>query len=288
MVHVQDHHFGRAPRLAARFDHARERIESLHERQRTGSPPAARENGIFLAQRRQVRPRPRAPLEQHAFGLRQIQNGLQRIAHRDDEARRALRPRHALFQLGDAVLAAIVDPAVAAPFLHAHVEPHRRVETRLLRQHQVRQVVAERFPVHLRLEIPVLLAPLGDGIHHPLHQLGGAGLPLRRPEFAVEVLAGDDVGGRLRPVHRNFHVALLEDHRTLVVSDQSRAGFPLHIVVGCLARFQPGGKIAREGYSRPVLRLRIGVLWFHLRTHTNCILCHCKSLRGSRSKRATP
>ncbi len=92
MIRVQDHHLRRAPRLAAALDHACECVEALHEAQRSGGLPAARKQPVFLAQRRKIRARPAAPFEQHAFGLRQIQNPFERIAHRIDEARRALRP----------------------------------------------------------------------------------------------------------------------------------------------------------------------------------------------------
>ncbi len=93
VIDIEDHHLGRAPRLAAGFDHARERIEALHEGERSAGPPAAGENRVFFAQRRKVRARARAPLEQHAFGLRQVENRFERILHRNDEAGRALRLR---------------------------------------------------------------------------------------------------------------------------------------------------------------------------------------------------
>ena len=63
-------------------------------------------------------------------------------------------------------------------------------------------------------------------------------LALRRAQLAVEVLAGDDVGGGLRPVGRHFHVALLEDHRAFVVADGGGARLPGDLVVGGLAGLQ--------------------------------------------------
>jgi hypothetical protein len=94
-------------------------------------------------------------------------------------------------------------------------------------------------PSFIGLEVAVLLAPVGDGVHHALHQLRHAGFALGRPQLAVEILAGDDVGGGLRPVHGHFHVALLEDDRAFVVADGGGAGFPLDLVVRGLAGFEP-------------------------------------------------
>ena len=67
-----------------------------------------------------------------------------------------------------------------------------------------------------------------------------AAFALGRAQLAVEVLAGDDVGGRLGPVGRDFDVALLEDHRALVVADGGGARLPLHFVIGRLARLPAG------------------------------------------------
>ena len=81
-------------------------------------------------------------------------------------------------------------------------------------------------------------------------QLGDAGLALRRAELAVEVLAGDDVGGGLRPVDGHFDIALLEDDGAFVVADGGGAGLPLDFVVGGFAGFEPRRKVTREGNPR--------------------------------------
>ena len=60
------------------------------KRQRTGGAAAAGEDGVLFAQRGEVRARARAPLEQHALGLGQVEDGFERILHRIDEAGRAL------------------------------------------------------------------------------------------------------------------------------------------------------------------------------------------------------
>ena len=101
------------------------------------------------------------------------------------------------------------------------------------------QIEAEVLAVFIGLEIAVLLAPLGDGVHHALHKLRNTGLALGRPEFAMEILGGDDVGGGLRPVDGRLHIALLEDDVALIVADGGGAGFPLDLVVRGLAGFEP-------------------------------------------------
>src|ERR1022692_3688939 len=128
-------------------------------------PPAPRQNGVFFPQRREVGSGAGTPLEQHAFRLRQVQDGFQRVLHADDEAGRALRPRHA-FQFGHPPLLLVVDPAVAPRLLDAHVEPHRGIEAGLLGEHQVGQFHAEIFTILRALEVPVLLAPVRDRVHH--------------------------------------------------------------------------------------------------------------------------
>ena len=102
---------------------------------------------VLFANRGQIGARSRAPLEQHPLGLRQIENRFERIADGIDEARRALRVVLTRQELLSYLLGFVEIKAVAARFRHAHVEPHRRIEARLLRQHQVRQLEAEILPV---------------------------------------------------------------------------------------------------------------------------------------------
>ncbi len=258
--------------LPPHLDHAGEGVEALHEGERTGGAAAAGQHGILLPQGREIGARARSPFEQHAFGLGEVENGFERIPDGDDEAGGALRPQHAGFELGDAIGLLVVDPAVAARFLDPHIEPDRRVEAGLLGEHQVGEFGAEIFTVGIGLEIAVLLAPIGDSVHHALDQLGHAGLAVRRPELAVKVLAGDDIGGGLRPVHGHFDIALLEDDGALVVADGSGAGLPLNLIVGGFARFEPGGEKAREG--NPALALVVVLVFnnsiFALRSTDNC------------------
>ena len=57
VVDIQDHHLGRAPRLAARLDHARKRVKAFHEGKGTGGHPAARQRFVGGAERGEVRTR---------------------------------------------------------------------------------------------------------------------------------------------------------------------------------------------------------------------------------------
>ena len=92
----------------------------------------------------------------------------------------------------------------------AHVEPHRRIEGHFLGQHQVRQFVGN-FAASSGCGSSRPPCPSRDGVDHARDQLAHAGLALRRADLAMEILAGDDVGGGLRPVDRDFDVPLLED-----------------------------------------------------------------------------
>ena len=243
VVRVEDHHLGGPARLAAGLDDAREGVEALHETQRPAGPAAAPQQTVFLAQRRQIRARPRAPLEQHALGFGEVEDRLQRVLYRVDEARRALRAMQRPVHLTDRFRGLVVVPTIAAVlFLHAHVEPHRRVEARLLVQRQVGQLGTEVFGIVERGEIAVVDAPLRDRVHDPMNDLRDAAFPLRRSHASMKILAGDDVGGRLRPVGRDLNVLLFKDEGPFVVADRSRAPLPAQFVVGRA----PGGEFGRK------------------------------------------
>ena len=79
MVGVQNDHLRGSSRFSSRLDDARERIEALHEAQRAGSSAASPQVRIFFAYGREVRARTRSPLEEHAFGLGQIEDRLERV-----------------------------------------------------------------------------------------------------------------------------------------------------------------------------------------------------------------
>ena len=113
VIHIEDHHLGRAAGLAAGFDHARKGVEALHERKRAGRTSASGKNRVFLAQGREIGTGARAPLEQHAFGLGKVKNRFQGIFYRHDEAGRTLRFRF-IGELLDTVPVGFIKPAVAA------------------------------------------------------------------------------------------------------------------------------------------------------------------------------
>ena len=65
-----------------------------------------------------------------------------------------------------------------------------------------------------------------------MDELLDAVLTLVGTDFAVEVLAADDVGRQLAPGGRHFAVVLLEQHFTILALDRRGAGLPL----GCIKR----------------------------------------------------
>ena len=81
----------------------------------------------------------------------------------------------------------------------ADVEPHRRVERRLLGDEQVLELGVEGLGLGVVDEVAALEAPLGDGVGDPVDDLAQRRLPLGGARRAPEVLLGDDVGGVHRP-----------------------------------------------------------------------------------------
>src|SRR5229473_831275 len=91
MVNVENDHLGSASRLAARLDDAGKSVETFHKAEWTAGGAAAAQTFGRGTQGRKIRSRPRSPLEEHAFSLRQGQDGIERVFHRVNEARRTLR-----------------------------------------------------------------------------------------------------------------------------------------------------------------------------------------------------
>src|SRR3982074_2365876 len=142
-----------------------------------------------------------AELEQHAFGLDQLEDRLHRVLNRVDEARRAL--------LGAAG--------------HADVEPHRAVARGVLGDQQEPQLLGPVLGVLVGGEVGALEAPLLQRLDHAVDELTDTGLTLWRAGPAAEVLLRDDVDGQLRPGAGNFDGLLLEDDLTLLACDGRRA-----------------------------------------------------------------
>src|SRR5687767_3957773 len=207
MVGVEDDHLRRASRLAARLDDPRERVEALHERDRTGRGAAAGEQLRGRPDVRQVRPGAGPVLEQHPLGLRETENRVHRVLHGIDEARRALRM-----------------------LLEADVEPDGAVERRLLIDEQVLEVVRERLQIVVAREVLLFGRPRGDGVDDAADQLLDGPLTLRRADGAAEILGDDDVRGLLRPEARDLDVALLENNGPLLVADDGGPDVPFDLV----------------------------------------------------------
>ena len=157
MIHVENHHLGRAARLAAALDYAGKRIESAHEAHRTRRDPAARKRFAAAAKRREVCACSRTPLEEHSFRSCQAHDGFHVVLNGIDEACGALR-------LG----------------LHADVEPYGRIERHLLFDEKVRKIIAEIVARFSGCKVAALLAPVHDRIHHPANQLPHRRLTLGR------------------------------------------------------------------------------------------------------------
>ena len=113
----------------------------------------------------------------------------------------------------------------------ADVEPHRRIECRLLLQQQVSKLVMEDGRVIVAAEVSTLDAPVANGFGDAGHQLAHAGLALGRVERAVQIFAGDNVGRRHRPVLGDLDVFLLEDDAAVRVGDLRQTQLPLELVV---------------------------------------------------------
>ena len=147
----------------------------LHERQRTAGGAAAGELFHGAAKRRQIGARARTPLEQHAFGLGQRQNGFHRVLDGIDEAGRTLRGLVAGRAEFDAPELRIPVPVggigVRLQPVAADVEPHRRIKGRILVQQQVNELVVEHGGIFGRAEVSAADSPIADGFGDAADQL---------------------------------------------------------------------------------------------------------------------
>ncbi len=205
MIGVEDHHLGRPPRLAARLDHSREGVVALHERHRSGCGAAAVQDFFRGTERREVRAGAGAVLEQHAFGLGQVEDRFHGVLDRVDEAGRAL-----------------------GIFFHAEVEPHGAVEGGVLMEEEIGQFVREGVPVLGRGEVYLPFAPSGEGFHDPGDELPHAVLALRGAHHAAEILGNHYVDGQLRPGCGTLDALLLEHHLAAFAGDERVEWLPFH------------------------------------------------------------
>jgi hypothetical protein len=81
-------------------------------------------------------------------------------------------------------------------------------------------------------EVALRHAPVADRFGDAGDELADSGFALGGADFAVQILAGHDVGGGHGPVFGDFDVFLLEDHVALGVGDLGQAEIPFNFVVG--------------------------------------------------------
>ena len=149
MVGIEDDHLGRPPRLAARLDCACRRVGAPHEADRARRRAAALEVLLGRPDVGQVDARPRAALEDRAFLDVPVEDRL-----------------HGVVDVQDKASACLIWFTV-----NADVEPHRRVERRLLVDDQVLELGVEGLGFSLVDEVAILAAPRRDRIDHPVGDL---------------------------------------------------------------------------------------------------------------------
>ena len=242
MLGVQDDHFGRPPRLAARLDDTGEGIIALHEGNRPGSLPPAGQQLFGGTNRGEIGAGAAPPFKEHAFRLGQVQNGFHPILYRVDEASRALG-----FGLNTAI------------------EPDRAVECRFLIDQEVGELRLEGVGVFGGRKVASVPSPLVNGVHHSSNELPDASLAPLAIGGSPEVLGDHHVGRQHGPTDGYFHVRLLEDHLSLFIGDACLALLPLNLIEG----MHPGAgvnpvEVQESGFFRQAggcgrsLTLRLG------------------------------
>ncbi len=153
-------------------------------------------------------PGSRAPLEEHAFRLRQAHDGFHVVLNGIDEAGGALR-------LG----------------LNADVEPHGRIESHFLLDEKMRQFVAEGIARGVRGEVAAFFTPADDRVGDAADQLPHRSFALGRVQLAVKIFRSDYVCSSLRPGLGYFYILLTENRLAFIIADQCGALFPFDFVV---------------------------------------------------------
>ena len=129
-------------------------------------------------------PVPDSPLEEHAFGLGEGEDGVERVIDGVDEAGGALRIAIAGGGEDDFARFGIPVPVlrvgVGLEAIAADVEPDGRVEGDLLLDEEVGEVVVEGVGVLIGGEVAALLAPAGDGLGDAADEGADAALALGR------------------------------------------------------------------------------------------------------------
>ena len=184
VVDIDDHHLGRTPCGAARFDRPGGAVADAQKAHQPGGAAAARQALAIAAQFGKIRARARAVFEDPRLAHPQIHDPAlvdEIVGHRLDKAGMRLRVLIGAGRSGQ-LAAAVVDVIMAlrravdaiGP-IEAGVEPLRRVGgAHLPRQHQP-DLVVKGAGVILGVEIAALPAPIGPGSGHPVEHLAGAG-----------------------------------------------------------------------------------------------------------------
>ncbi len=198
VVDVHHHHFGGAPRGAARLDRAGRAVADLQEGHQAGGLAAAGKPFVFGAQRREIGAGAGAVFEQARLAHPQVHDAAlvdEVVLDRLDETGVGLRVliggfgglEHAGVVVDEEMaLAGAVD---AIGPMQAGVEPLRRIgRGDLARQHEA-HFVEKGLGVFFRVEIAALPAPIGPGASEPVEHLLGRNL-------AAETLLFGELGQR--------------------------------------------------------------------------------------------
>ena len=185
MIDVDDDHFRRPARGAARFDRARRAVADLEERHEAGRAPAAGELLVLAAQSGEIGAGAGAVFEQARLAHPKVHDPAlvdEIVGDRLDEAGVRLRVLvgrfrlHHLSGLEVDVIMALARPIDAIGPMEAGVEPLRRIgRGHLACQHEPHLVVIGA-RVLFAVEIAGLPTPIGPGAGEAVEHLLGRGL----------------------------------------------------------------------------------------------------------------
>ena len=248
VVDVEDDHLGGAAGLASGLDDAGEGVEAAHEGEGARGGAAAGEGLHGAADGAEVGTGARTPLEEHALGLGEGEDGVERVLDGVDEAGGALGLGVAGGGEGDlaggGVPVPVLGVGVGLQAVAADVEPDGGVEGDLLVDEEVDELGVEGVGGGVIGEVTGSDAPVAHALRDTGDEGADAGFTLGGADQPVQIFRGDDVGGGHAPVGGALDVFLLEDELSLPVLDDGVAELPLDLVVGADAG---GGEVAVEG-----------------------------------------
>ncbi len=184
MIHVADHHLGRAPRRAARLDRTRGTVTDLEEAHQPRGLAAARQLLAFAAQAGEVGTGARSVFEETRLTHPQVHDAAfvhQIVLDRLDEAGMRLRVFIGAVRLGQ-LSSAVIDVEVALPRtvdaigpVQTGVEPLRAVRRSHLAGQHIAHLVVIGARIGLGGEVATLPAPIGPGTSQTVEHLLGRG-----------------------------------------------------------------------------------------------------------------